>query len=171
MRDGVPGNALVRVFLDQRGPLRAMLLARLGNEEDVQDLLQETFLRVVEVPGCTDIGNPRAYLWRIASNLAIDRLRDARRGRRVFTVDEEAAERTPSGRPTPEEDAENRARLREMQKILENLPPNCRQAFLLSRRDGMTYKEIAGVMGVSDNMIKKHLVRALGALRAGMPSR
>lgn len=171
MRDGVPGNALVRAFLDQRGPLRAMLLARLKNEEDVQDLLQETFLRVVEMPVCTEIGNPRAYLWRIASNLAVDRLRDARRRCRVFTSDEEAAERAPSGRPTPEEDVENRTRLREMQKILENLPPNCRQAFLLSRRDGLNYKEIASIMGVSANMIKKHLVRALGALRAGMPPR
>lgn len=170
MRNGVPGDAMIRIFLDQRGPLRAMLMARLGNEEEVHDLMQETYLRVAGLAERGDVDNPRAYLYRIASNLAIDRLRDTRRRRRLFTADEEAARRVASPRPSPEEDAEHRARLQRMQAILQELPENCRHAFLLSRRDGMNYKEIANVMGVSANMVKKHLVRALAALRAGMIS-
>lgn len=165
MREEVADDSLLGVFTDMQEPLRVMLLGRLGVEEDVHDVMQETFLRMASGTARTSIGNPRGYLWRIASNLATDSIREASRSRLVFASDDQAIERTQNGLPTPEQDAERRSCAREMRRIFRGLPPNCRRAFLLSRRDGMSYGEIADVLGVSPNMVKKHITRALGSLR------
>jgi RNA polymerase sigma-70 factor (ECF subfamily) len=55
-----------------------------------------------------------------------------------------------------------------VEAILSELSPDCRRAFHLSRHHGLGYPEIAGIMGVSTNMVKKHVVKALAALRSGM---
>lgn len=160
---------LVHVFLDYRGFLKAMLMDRLGNEADVDEVLQDTYLRISEMGDPDSVVNPRAFVFRVASNLGVDRGRDVSRRRERFMQDEKVAGRVASEQPSPERIAINRENLRNMREVLLELPPKCRTAFLLSRRDGMTYKEIGVHLGVSDNMVKKHLVRALAHCRKRMP--
>lgn len=142
---------------------------RLGNEADVDEVLQDTYLRISEMGDPDSVVNPRAFVFRVASNLGVDRGRDVSRRRERFMQDEKVAGRVASEQPSPERIAINRENLRNMREVLLELPPKCRTAFLLSRRDGMTYKEIGVHLGVSDNMVKKHLVRALAHCRKRMP--
>jgi len=164
-------DGLVRAFVEDQGALRGLLMHRLGNEEDVLDILQELFVKVSELDGQDEITDPHRYLRRTAVNMAVDRLRRRARRKQILGqpdvqvfVHEDA-----SNALTPEQVTEDRQRLKQMQQILDTLPANCREAFLLSRCDGLTYEEIAKRLGVSRNMVKKHLVRALAKLRTEMP--
>ncbi|RME67122.1 MAG: RNA polymerase sigma factor [Alphaproteobacteria bacterium] len=152
---------VVRVLLEHQPSLKAMLIERLGSEADADEVLQETYIRVSTLDDPSAIDNPRAYVFRIATNLGIDRGRELTRRRALFVHDDGVAQSVPSDQPSPEQVAINRTRLRLIHEALLELPAKCRQAFLLSRRDGLTYKEIGARLGVSDNMVKKYLVRAL----------
>ncbi len=142
-----------------------MLVERLGSETEADEVMQETYIRISALDDPGSINNPRAYVYRIASNLSIDRGRELKRRRALFVEDDAAAAQVASDLPSPERVAINRARLRMIHEALGDLPPKCRAAFLLSRRDGLTYKEIGARLGVSDNMVKKYLVRALTQCR------
>lgn len=166
-------NELVRTFVERQGALRVLLMRRLGDEEEVLDVLQEVFIKAL-ASGQTDqqIINPFNYLRRMAVNLATDRQRDMNRRDHVFKREDILAGKLDlcaSDGLTPERYAQDRQRLRMMQEILDDLPEACREAFLLSRCDGLTYDEIGMRLGVSRNMVKKHLSRALAELRAAMP--
>lgn len=155
------GSRVVRALLEHQPVLKAMLVQRLGSEADADEVMQETYIRVSKLDDPGSIVNPRAYVFRIASNLGIDRGRELKRRQQLFVEDDVAACKVPSALPSPEQVAINRARLRLIHEALAELPPKCRRAFLLSRQEGLTYKEIGVQLGVSDNMVKKYLVRAL----------
>jgi len=159
---------LLLTFFDSRESLSAMLMARLNNKNDVEDILQDIFLRIDNIPHHSTISNPRAYLWRMATNAAVDRERENQKRCRIFKTDTTALERSPNASATPEDHAQVRSCIQEMQRVLRELNPTCRRAYLLSRRDGLDYKEIASIMGVSPHMVKKHMVHALGALRLAL---
>ena len=166
-------DTMVRAFVEQQGSLRALLMRRLGDREEVLDVLQDAFVKTVSSSQSKGhIADPEAYLRRMVINLAIDRRREKDRSSKVFeggeTVDTDRNLCATDGL-TPERVAQDRQRLRKMQDVLNTLPEACRTAFLLSRCDGLTYDEIARHLGVSRNMVKKNLVRALKELRAAMP--
>jgi len=169
----VRSNDLVRLFIEQQSALRALLMQRLGDEEEVLEILQDLFLRLVSQNACVaEIREPCSYIRRMAINLAIDRMRERRRRTAIIgscDLAEALTESETGDNVTPERVAQARQRLRQMQEVLDRLPEDCRQAFLLSRCDGLTYDEIGERLGVSRNMVKKHLVRALGELRSAMP--
>jgi len=168
-----PYGELEQVFLAHRNALRALLLRQLGDEEEASDVLQELYLHIASNPqNGRFIAEPLGYLRRMARNLSIDRLR-ARGRQSKFSVKQgfltEGKACDEADNLTPERVALARERLQIMQDVLDGLPEDCRTAFLLSRCDGLTYDEIGEHLGVSRNMVKKHLVRALGELRAAMP--
>ncbi|WP_374763501.1 RNA polymerase sigma factor [Yunchengibacter salinarum] len=164
------GTTMVRVFLDQQSSLRAQLMRRLGNQDDVLDVLQDLFIKLSELGDADHINDPVHYLRRSAHNLAVDRLRERTRQKPVISgADGEAhLANLPSSAATPERVADQRQRLAAMRAALDDLPRDCRDAFLLSRRDGLTYAEIGARLGVSANMVKKHLTRALAHLRGAL---
>lgn len=164
-------NGLVEAFVDSQAALRASLYKRLGDEDDVLDVLQEVFLRVSELRTGAGVSDPARYLHRMAMNMATDRLRQKTRQARLFRSSGDIGAEVGDARagPDPERIARDRQRLRRMQAVLDRLPENCRQAFLMSRCDGLSYDEIGRRMGVSRNMVKKHLVKALALLRTEMP--
>lgn len=166
-------NELVRAFVERQGALRILLLRRLGDEEEVLDVLQEVFIKALaSSKNDRQILNPFGYLRRMAVNLATDRQREMNRRNHMFKREDILGgeqDLRASDELTPERCAQDRQRLRMMQEVLDNLPDACREAFLLSRCDGLTYDEIGVRLGVSRNMVKKHLSRALAELRAAMP--
>lgn len=147
-----------------------MVRARLGDHQDAHDILHDAWLRLSAVETPEEVDNPSAYVYRTTSNVMADHLRRAgRRRRHVRATSGDVLDSVPASQPSPEAAAHHRQRLRQMRSLLAELSPKCQRAFLLSRCEGLSYRAIGRRLGISDNMVKKYLVRALAHLRAHMP--
>ena len=107
----------------------------------------------------------RAYLFRIAANVATDLLRRRAVQSRVQQDDLFFETDAPA---TQERALQAREQLAAVEIALSELPPRCREAFLLSRREGWASGRIAAHLGVSDRMVRLYLVRALEHLEAAL---
>ncbi|CAD5110438.1 RNA polymerase sigma factor [Zestomonas carbonaria] len=121
------------------------------------DLRQETWLRFRRREPGEEIGNLRAFLYRIARNLIIDH----RRQQESRPALEEIPAELPSEQPGPERVVGDGQRLAQLQTILQGLPPHLRQALLWNRLDGMTQREIGERLGVSESMAGRYILKAL----------
>ncbi len=158
-------RALTRVFTDEAPALRGFF-ARRGANDEAEDLVQETYLRLLRAHqgGGERIANPEAYLYTVATNLA--REQAARRQRSPVPIED--VEQVAALMTSPEgvEDATDRAQRRQhMQALLAGLPARTRAVLVMQYRDGLTYRQIAERMGVSPHMVKKHVVRGLAVCR------
>jgi RNA polymerase sigma factor (sigma-70 family) len=159
----------VRVLFKQyHRPLLAWLRQRLSISDDADDVAQETFIRLMKYEGSKDIVCHKSMLYKVAANAACDqeRMSKARRRNQHTSIEHEDLE-FPSKEPSVErivegEDAYNRVLLR-----IEALPPKCRQVFLLSRVNSMTYPQIAAHCNISVKMVEKHISHALLVLLKG----
>jgi RNA polymerase sigma factor (sigma-70 family) len=159
------GQALVAALVvSHGGQLRRFLSSRVRNASDVPDLIQEVYLRMLRVPDHDAIRSPEAYLFTVAQHVAHQHA--IRRSNVTPPIElqdmlSELAEIPPD--PASELSAEQS--LKELDHALERLSPSERATFLYHRRDGLTLQEIADRLGVSRQMVKKYLAKALIELR------
>ncbi|MDR3512980.1 MAG: sigma-70 family RNA polymerase sigma factor [Caulobacteraceae bacterium] len=158
-------SALLAVYLERREDLRRYFTLRLGSAEAAEDLVQDIYFKVIgDIQG--EIANPAAFLYRLGSNLMLDRLKQQRRAlardrgwvdaRSTTLAGEEVADAPPA-----DEALASRQRLERMLTALEELTPACRRAFRLHKLDGLSHAETAAAMGVSKSTIEKHISAAL----------
>ena len=137
----------------------------LDNESDAEDLAQEALLRILRSPVPPD--NTEAYLLRIASNLLRDRFRRDRSHHAALHEPLDASLHDhPADEPGSERVYEDRRRLDLFLVALDQLPPRCRQVFLLQRYEGLTYAAIAKRLEISVSAVEKHMMRALQHFQA-----
>ncbi|RKP49659.1 sigma-70 family RNA polymerase sigma factor [Pararobbsia silviterrae] len=143
--------------------LRDWLRKRLGNAFDAADLAHDTYVRVISAGITPPQGESRRYLTQIAKGLAID----FHRRRRIETAYIEAlALNPPAEAPSEEARALIIEALVELDAVLHQLAPKVRQAFLLCRLDGLSYREIASQLGVSLSSVEKYVATGLRACYA-----
>lgn len=160
------GKRTVDEFVATFGPsLRRFLLSCIRNSAEVQDLLQEVYLRILRVPNLESIRSPEAYLYTIARHVVHqDSLRRVKGRETVQSIElPEGAVVDPDADPAQQLVAQQT--LATIERTLEQLSPKVRACFLLHRRDGLSVDEIAARLGISRPMVKKYLVRALMRLR------
>ena len=156
------GKDLKGLFLAHRRELQAYLTETLRDADTAADLTQETFLRYAEHRrgnGAMVI-HERAYLYRTARNLAIDHSRKLAR-QRTDTVANEDLARMPADSPSLDHAADARQKLDRLRTAVEELPERTRQVFVLGRLEGLTHREIAHRLAISESSVQKHLARAL----------
>lgn len=153
------------LFLAHGGELFSYLVRKLRNRDLAADLTQETFTRYLarSVDGVAVIGNERAYLFRTALNLAVDHVRQGQR-RPQDESGAETLEMIGDPRPTQERIFSGRQELGLVKEALQSLPERTREIFILQRVDGLTYREIAERLEISDSSVQKHLAAALQAV-------
>lgn len=158
-----PGGAtsLADVYKRLAGELRHFLRGRRG-ADDAEDLVQDSFVRLLETGRTQEIANPRAWLYRTGANLAAD-ARDHRRVRATVHVDDADVEAVADRRADPARVVEARQQAKQVWAALQTLPEACRHAFLLNRFDGMSQREIALHLGLSEKTVERHVLRALAA--------
>jgi RNA polymerase sigma factor (sigma-70 family) len=126
-----------------------------GREDWAEDLVHDVFLRLHKhLPGLTDLSELRPWLFRVAANLAINRLRDERSLlARLSMLLQPAADETPAA------DVRH-ARRQVVEATLRKLPPRERIALCMSVLDGMPQRDIAAALQLSEGYVSKLLARA-----------
>lgn len=149
--------------------LRNYLLRRLYRAHDADDVVQEVFMRLLRVANQDFIRNPRAYLYGIALHVVREfKARDQKAGTWVTLepqVIQQQAEHPAELQPDEMPDQLNLQR--QLERALRQLPAAHRTVFLLHKRDGYSYEEIAQKLGISTHMVDKYLLQAKVRLRAG----
>ncbi|WP_312933700.1 sigma-70 family RNA polymerase sigma factor [Pseudomonas sp.] len=153
-------DPLLISFQEHYADLLAFLARRLGNVENAADVAQETFLRLSRLADSSHILEPRAFIFKVAGNLALDRLRQDRHRSALHCTDglpDEVCDQQAS----PEKRFLDREALQQLDKSLAALPSNARLALLLNRLEGLTHAQIAQRLGVSESTVGKYIVHAM----------
>jgi RNA polymerase sigma-70 factor (ECF subfamily) len=155
------GRALAQTVYDRHdSELRNYLRKRLAAAADVDDVIQEIYLRIARYPTPDAILNTQAFVMTIAANLLRDRFAMAVRRRHDLQVPyDEAA--LPCRRPSLELQLEAEQTLAIVLAALSELKPKTRDALILHRFRNLTYPQIAERMGLSTSMVQKHINQAL----------
>ena len=152
-------DRLTRCFLEIRAELVRFLTRRNGKAA-AEDVVQETWLKLHERGDTDSWHEPRAVLFTTAANLGTDVQRREARSDRLFARDGELPEAVSPG-ADPESQAQIESELNSVAAALQQLPAQCREAFLLNRLEGLTHSEIAQRLGVSTKTVQRHIERAL----------
>ncbi|HEV2561064.1 MAG TPA: RNA polymerase sigma factor [Rhizomicrobium sp.] len=148
-------------------PLEATLIQFLRrhwrNAADVEDLLQDIYVRLYESALKELPSQPRQFVFTTARNLLIDRVRHAQIIPIEAVSDLDALE-TAQDLPGPDRSAIARDELRRLQSALDRLPPKSREAVVLARIEGLSGREIAARMGLSEATVSYHLTNGINML-------
>lgn len=156
-------EAFDRFVAERRVPLQRFLVNLGVAAEDARDLVQEGFLRLLRYRDRADPAEWTPLAYRIVLNLHRDRQRQA--AQREATVPLELAE-APSHEPTPEHHVADHQQLMLARQAILELPPRCREVYLLNRVEALSYPAIAARCGISVKAVEKHISRALRELRS-----
>lgn len=126
-------------------------------------MVQDVYVRVCEAAKTEIPRSSRAFVFTTARNLLIDKFR-SRQVVPLETVGDPDTLSLAAEQPGPERSAIARDELRRLQAALDRLPPRCRQAVLLQKLEGLSRREIAQRMGVSEETVKDYLASGLFAL-------
>lgn len=157
---------LVDLFQRHRRELHIFLTRKLRDRETAADLTQETFVRMAEQLQRRPerpITHSRSYLYRTASNLAVDHVRRQQRNPNDVCDTNDLPE-IPDDLQVPERMIGGRQQLDRVAEAMTRLPPMTREVFHLTRVQGLKYREAARQLGVSESTVQKHLTAALGTV-------
>ena len=154
-------EAFTQLIVQYQVPLYNTALRMVGSREDAADITQEAFLRAWEKIRTLREAPFKSWLFQIAVNLCYDHFR---RGRRygVMPDEEQGGKIVGLGiaLPDPQERAEANERARVVRESIESLDRDMRAALVLRDINGMSYDEIAGVLGVPLGTVKSRIARA-----------
>ena len=168
---GRPTDPLLEIYLERRANLLRFFAARTGSRAAAEDLAQELYVKLATRDLTVTAENPVALIYRMATNVMLDRARGEARAtardaawRRVAHASvggEDVVEDVPA-----DEAVASRQRLQQLVDAVGELPPQMQRAFRLHKLDGRSHAETAQVMGLSVKSVEKHISAALKALTA-----
>lgn len=172
--DQDPKTELAALYGVYRADLLRFLIARTGDAGEAEDILQELWIRARQSPGAP-VANGRAYLYRMAQNMVVDRLRERqRRWRRERVWSDEATGFQAVGiepadaRLNAEEAMLDREEAARLVAAITGLPEGARRAFELHKIQGLSHAEAARQLGISKSGVEKHMAVAMKYLRRAM---
>jgi len=149
-------EVLSRLFAEHNRSLHAFLMSRLGNDQEAREVAQEAYVHLLQLqrPGAVEF--LRAYLFKTAMNIAVDRARQ--RNARARLDNREPAPDLVDGL-SPERRLMAAEELAFIERALHELPPKYRRAFILHRFDDWSTERIAAELGVHKRMVRNYLSR------------
>lgn len=136
--------------------LRAWLVQSFGSRLDVDDVVQEAFLRVLRARGAGELHAPKAFLFATARNLALDQLRRHQVSRTDSLVEADLSNVLDDHESIPETVARNQE-LALVTEAIQSLPQRCRQVMTLRIVYGLTQRVIGEKLGISDRTVAAQL--------------
>lgn len=167
-------QGLESLYRAHRADLLRFLIARTADPSEAEDILQELWIKV-KLPSGAPVANGRAYIYRMAQNLVVDRLRERqRRMRRERTWSDARAVHVPTSAEPADlaMNAEDVMLEREEKALLAStvaaLPEGARRAFELHKIEGLSHSEVADRLGISKSGVEKHMAVAMKYLRRAL---
>lgn len=141
-------------------------MRRLRKPQDVDDLAQEVYLRLLRHDESKCVHKPLAYLYGIASHVVADyRIGEEHdREHLMFDSDSEETWEEPAG-ALPDDMAERLNLQQQLERALSQLPPTHAAVLLAHKRDGLSYEEVAQKLGLSIHTVEKYLTQAKARIR------
>jgi RNA polymerase sigma-70 factor (ECF subfamily) len=170
-----PADPLLELYLERRSNLVRYFAARTGSQAAAEDLAQELYVKLATRDPTISAENPVALLYRIATNVMLDRARGEARSVARETAWRRAVHTSFGGEdiaeePPADEAVASRQRLRQLVEAVAELPPQMQRAFRLHKLEGRSHAETARAMGISLKSVEKHVSAALKALTAKLRS-
>ena len=148
-----------REIMPHEADVRAWLLRTL-DPDDLEDVIQETYCQIAGLKDVGHIASGRAYFFTAARSIVLMRLRRAR----VVSM-ESVSEIENTGiamdEPTPERVVAARRELERVQRLIEELPDRCRRIFELRKVDGLSQREVAEQLGVTEFVIGNEVAKGM----------
>ena len=169
-------SAMLGVYEEHLSVLKRFVLRLVRSQNDVDDVVQEAFLRAYNAENLANAENkkailqPRSYLFRVAKNVALNQLRQKSNRPTDFLEDLEANDHMAS-EFTLEDEVLAQERLGIHCAAVAALPPKCRKVYLMRKVYGMTYKAIADALGISVSSVETHLERGFDKCDAYVEAR
>lgn len=158
--------SLTQWFMDEVWPheaaLRAYVKVRFPSLTDIDNLVQETFARILRAQNSGHVRSPKALLFTTARNAALDQLRH----QHIIQFDSLAnIDELPvvDERPRAGADLTREQELQLLEQAVQSLPARCQQILILKKIDGLSYAEIGEKLGITRNTISAQLT--IGVLR------
>jgi RNA polymerase sigma-70 factor, ECF subfamily len=166
--DDAHERAFAQLFEEYSAPIYNYVLRMVADPDRAADITQDTFIKAYrKLDTVTEATSTRSWLYRIATNTAID---DMRRRRNVTTMsdDQPTFANRADTRPGPEAQVMAATLDERVQRALLSLRPNHRQCLLLSDLEDMSAHQIGEVMGLSYGAVRTLLCRARGEMRRAL---
>ena len=149
-------NTINRIHRKYNAGLRRFLERQLDSKEDVDDVLQLTYLRLIQHEKDNELIPSWALLRKIASNILVDWHRSRRSRAMDAHIPLDGLRMSAKG-ASPEEILRSREGIDMFNKMIDSLDEQCRKAFVLNRFRGLTYGEIARELRVSKSTVSRHI--------------
>jgi RNA polymerase sigma-70 factor (ECF subfamily) len=163
---------LIAAYMRKRADLVRFFALRTGSVAGAEDVVQDLYLKISQMEPPTDLRNPEAFLYRVGTNLMLDR---AKARRRQMARDDAwrqtgggDADEPVSQEPAADEAVASRQRLQKLLQMLDALPPQVAAAFRLHKFEGLSHAEVAERLGVSRSSVEKYIMTALRTLSVGI---
>lgn len=158
----MPNNAaaLSRLLLRERSALLRTIERILRDRPKAEDVTQSLWLRLQRIDDDPPITNKRAYLFRLATNLAIDHVKAEQRHGQIFE-DVPLPDEATDDSPLAERVLLDREALDRAHAALSELSPRCRAILHMRRIEGLPASEIAERLGISRQMVTRYIAQAM----------
>jgi len=143
--------------------LRAWLRGQFYKAGDVDDLVQEAYIRMLQAREVQPIGSPKAYLFATARNLALGRLRHLK-VEGDFALAENVLSRVYDESTDVAQEVARAQELELLTHAIQSLPNRCRQVITLRRIYGLSQKEVAAELGIAEHTVEAQSVIGLRKL-------
>jgi len=159
---GKPKPSLVeRLFAEHRGALQSFFRRRIRSKADAADMAQEVYLRMLRISNQAAIRDPVPYLYTVANNLVKEHAVLDRRQASGIDIEQVATHEQLETLPAFDGELDAAQRVARLQVVLEQLRPRWQAAVELRFTHGLSYREIALRLGVSQQMAKRYVAQAL----------
>ena len=149
---------LGRHVLPHEPALRAWLRRRRLGGLDVDDIIQETYSRLMTAESVQHVHDARSYTFQVAGSVVIDHLRRMKVVSIASVPDLDYLE-VVSDEPSPERQVIDRDELHRLAGVIARLPGRVREVFTLRRVYGLSQREVAEKMGIAESTVEKHMAR------------
>ncbi len=160
--------AWVAAHVLPREPAVRRWLRRKGlADTDVEDLVQEAYCRIAALSSVDHIAQPGAYLFQVVRNLHLEQLRRNKVVAMTVLTDQEASSIIDDA-ADPERAAIAKLDLLRVEALIAGLPDRCRQIFTWKRVEGLSQREIAARLGVSEHVVENDVMKGLRLILASL---